>query len=162
MKSPKIKTLRAMEKIVTQLKRQGQAIVFTNGCFDILHAGHVRYLRKAKGYGDVLIVGLNNDRSVKRIKGEKRPILSEKDRAEILAALEIVDYVVLFNEPDPLRLIKALKPTVLVKGADWPKDQIIGRDIVEKTNGRVVRIPLVPGASTTGILEKIIQTYSEG
>ena len=152
-------TLARLKAIVARLKRQGRKVVFTNGCFDILHVGHVRYLRMAKQRGDVLVIGLNTDRSVKKIKGEKRPVVPEKERAEILSALEFVDYVVLFDEPDPLRLIKALKPNVLVKGADWPKSRIVGREIVEKIGGRVVRIPLVAGASSTGVIEKIIKAY---
>ena len=157
--SKKIMTLARLKAIVARLKRQGRKVVFTNGCFDILHVGHVRYLRMAKQRGDVLIIGMNTDRSVKKIKGEKRPVVPEKERAEILSALEFVDYVVLFDEPDPLRLIKALKPNVLVKGADWPKSRIVGREIVEKIGGRVVRIPLVAGASSTGVIEKIIKAH---
>ena len=155
----KIKTLARMKAIVARLKRQGKKVVFTNGCFDILHVGHVRYLRKAKQRGDVLVIGVNTDRSVKKIKGEKRPVVPEKERAEILSALESVDYIVLFDEPNPLRLIEALRPNVLVKGADWPKSRIVGREVVEKIGGRVVRIPLVAGASSTGVIEKIIKAY---
>ena len=158
----KIKNLSQAQRIVARLKAKGKKVVFTNGCFDVLHVGHVRYLRKAKSYGDVLVVGLNADRSVKLIKGEKRPILPEKERAEILAALEFVDYVIPFDTPDPLRLIEALKPNVLVKGADWPRDRIVGREIVEKIGGRVVRVPLVPRASSTGVIEKIIKVYCGG
>jgi D-beta-D-heptose 7-phosphate kinase/D-beta-D-heptose 1-phosphate adenosyltransferase len=116
-------------------------------------------LRKARSLGDILVVGLNTDRSVRQIKGEKRPIVPQEERAEVLAALEFVDYVVLFDEPDPFALIEKVKPTILVKGADWPKDKIIGREVVEKAGGRVVRIPLVPGASSTGVIERIIQAY---
>jgi D-beta-D-heptose 7-phosphate kinase/D-beta-D-heptose 1-phosphate adenosyltransferase len=159
MRNKKIKNLAQMRAIVARLKRQGKRVVFTNGCFDILHVGHVRYLRRAKNQGDVLVLGLNTDRSVKAIKGEKRPVVPEKERAEIMAALEFVDYVVLFDEPDPLRLIEALKPNVLVKGADWPKSRIVGREIVEKIGGRVVRVPLIAGASSTGVIEKIIKAY---
>jgi rfaE bifunctional protein nucleotidyltransferase chain/domain len=162
MPNSKIKTLTQIKSIVTRIKARGKKIVFTNGCFDILHVGHIRYLRKAKKQGDVLIVGLNTDRSVKKIKGKKRPVVPEKARAEVLAALEGVDYVVLFDEPDPLRLIEALQPDVLVKGADWPKSRIIGREIVEKIGGRVIRIPLVAGASSTRVIEKIIQVYCGG
>ena len=144
---------------MARLKTRGQKVVFTNGCFDILHVGHVRYLNKAKKQGDVLIIGLNADRSVKTIKGEKRPVVPEKERAEVLAALECVDYVVLFADPDPSRLIEALQPDVLVKGTDWPRSRIIGREIVEKIGGRVVRVPLVAGASSTGIIERIIKSY---
>jgi D-beta-D-heptose 7-phosphate kinase/D-beta-D-heptose 1-phosphate adenosyltransferase len=159
MERNKIKKVGKLKQIISRAKARGKKVVFTNGCFDILHVGHVRYLRRAKDQGDVLVVGLNTDRSVKEIKGEKRPVVPEKERAEILAALEFVDYVVLFDEPDPLRLIAALKPSVLVKGADWPKSRIVGRQIVEGIGGRVVRIPLVAGASSTAVIAKIIKAY---
>jgi D-beta-D-heptose 7-phosphate kinase/D-beta-D-heptose 1-phosphate adenosyltransferase len=158
----KIKTITQMKKILPGLKAQAKKVVFTNGCFDILHVGHVRYLKKAKSHGDILIIGVNTDRSVKLIKGENRPIVSEKERAEVLSALEFVDYVVFFNEPDPLRLIEALKPDVLVKGADWSKGRIVGREIIENLGGRVVRVPMVPGASSTGVIEKIKKVYGQG
>jgi D-beta-D-heptose 7-phosphate kinase/D-beta-D-heptose 1-phosphate adenosyltransferase len=118
-------------------------------------------LTQARKLGDILVVGLNTDRSVRTIKGKKRPIVSENERAEVLSALGVVDYVVLFDEPDPLRLITALKPTILVKGADWSKDKIIGRDVVEQSGGKVVRVPLVPGSSSTGVIEKIIRVYGD-
>ena len=162
MRNKRIKNLSQMKAIVARLKTRRRKVVFTNGCFDILHVGHVRYLNKAKNQGDVLVVGLNTDRSVKTIKGEKRPVVPEKERAEVLAALECVDYVVLFDDPDPSRLIAALQPDVLVKGADWPRSQIIGREIVEKMGGRVVRVPLVARASSTGIIERIIKAYGRG
>jgi len=159
-KKKKVQSLRSMKAIAARLRTQGKRIVFTNGCFDILHVGHVRYLRIARRLGDILVVGLNTDRSVKRIKGEKRPIVPEKERAEVLSALEFVDYIVFFDEPDPLRLIEALRPDRLVKGGDWAKSKIIGREAVERSGGRVVRIPLVPGASSSGVIEKILKTYS--
>jgi rfaE bifunctional protein nucleotidyltransferase chain/domain len=159
VKNEKIRKVKPLKNILGRLKARGKKIVFTNGCFDILHVGHIRFLRRAKKLGDILVIGLNTDRSVKTIKGDKRPVVSEKERAEILAALEFVDYVVLFDETDPFQLIQILKPHVLVKGADWPKRRIIGKKIVEELGGRVVRIPLVPGASSTGIIEKIIQVY---
>jgi rfaE bifunctional protein nucleotidyltransferase chain/domain len=159
MRNKKVKNIRAIKSIAAGLKARRKRIVFTNGCFDILHVGHIRYLRKAKSLGDILVVGLNTDRSVRLIKGEKRPIVPQKDRAEVLASLEFVDYVVFFDEPDPFTLIGKVKPHILVKGADWTKDKIVGRDLVEKAGGRVVRIPLVPGASSTGVIEKIIQVY---
>jgi len=158
----KIQKISGLKKILAQLRAQGKKIVFTNGCFDILHVGHIRYLRKAKSLGNILIIGMNTDRSVKTIKGDKRPIVPEKERAEVLSALEFVDYVIFFDEPDPLDLIAALKPDVLVKGADWTKDRIIGREVVENRGGRVVRIPTVPGASTTGLIEKIKEAYGKG
>ncbi len=157
----KIKSLLQMKRIGARLKAQGKRIVFTNGCFDILHVGHIRYLTQARKLGDILIVGLNTDRSVRMIKGEKRPIVPEKERAEVLSSLEVVDYVVLFDEPDPLHLITALKPTILAKGADWSKDKIIGKDVVEGSGGRVVRIPLVPGSSSTGVIEKVMKVYCQ-
>ena len=162
MDHKKIKNIKTIKNIVARLKGRGKEVVFTNGCFDILHVGHIRYLRKSRSLGDILVVGLNTDRSVRHIKGEKRPIVPQGERAEVLAALEFVDYVVLFDEPDPFSLIEKIKPTILVKGADWPKGKIIGRDVVEKAGGRVVRIPLVPGASSTGVIEKIIQAYCRG
>jgi len=159
MDNKKIKNIKAIKSIVARLKTRRKKVVFTNGCFDILHVGHIRYLKKAKSLGDILVVGLNTDRSVRQIKGEKRPIVPQDERAELLAALEFVDYVVLFDEPDPLALIEKVKPTILAKGVDWPKDKIVGRDVVEKAGGRVVRIPLVRGASSTRVIEKIIQVY---
>jgi rfaE bifunctional protein nucleotidyltransferase chain/domain len=159
MSNKKIKNIRTIKTVAASLKARRKKIVFTNGCFDILHVGHIRYLRKAKSLGDILVVGLNTDRSVRQIKGEKRPIVPQAERAEVLAALEFVDYVVFFDEPDPFTLIEKVKPHILVKGADWTKDKIVGRDLVEEGGGRVVRIPLVPGASSTGVIERIIQAY---
>ncbi len=137
----------------------GKKIVFTNGCFDILHTGHIRYLAKAKSLGQVLVVAVNSDASVRTIKGEKRPINSVAERMEILAALESVDFVTLFNEPDPYNVISILKPDVLVKGGDWPLEKIIGGDIVVARGGQVVNVPYVEGASTTGIIERILKIY---
>jgi D-beta-D-heptose 7-phosphate kinase/D-beta-D-heptose 1-phosphate adenosyltransferase len=162
MSLKKIHSLPGLKRIVARLQKEGKRVVFSNGCFDILHVGHIRYLAQARKMGDLLVVGLNTDRSVRAIKGDRRPIVPEKERAEVLAALEIVDYVVLFDEPDPLRLISALKPDILVKGADWPKDEIVGREVVEKAGGKVARIPLVPGSSSTNIIEKILKTYNPG
>ncbi|MGB2768922.1 MAG: adenylyltransferase/cytidyltransferase family protein, partial [Candidatus Zixiibacteriota bacterium] len=131
----------------------------TNGCFDILHRGHIECLRKAKSFGDVLIVGLNSDSSVRKIKGDKKPILPQDDRAEILASLEMVDYVVIFKEETPLEVIASLVPDVLAKGGDYKKDEIIGRDIVEFSGGRVRRVKQVPGKSTKGIIGRITKRY---
>ena len=136
-------------------RRAGRRVVFTNGVFDILHPGHIRYLRQARDLGDVLIVGLNGDASVKRNKGPDRPINSEDERAEILAALEPVDAVVIFDEDTPDDIIKAVQPDVLVKGADWAEDAIVGRDTVEARGGRVVRIAVEEGFSTSDIVAKI-------
>jgi len=136
-------------------KRNGRRVVFTNGCFDLLHPGHIRLLEEARALGDMLVVGLNGDASVRILKGEGRPIIPEQERAEILAAFECVDAVVIFNEPTPREIISALLPDVLVKGGDWRPDQIIGREEVEAAGGRVVSIPVVPGHSTTALLQKI-------
>lgn len=145
--------------ILRERRRQGGRIVFTNGCFDLLHVGHVRYLQAARAMGDLLVVGLNTDASVRRLdKGGERPIVPQAQRAEVLAGLACVDYVVLFDEADPRELIKALEPDVLVKGGDWKPDQIVGRDLVEARGGTVTSIPLVPGISTTAIVEKIKKT----
>jgi D-beta-D-heptose 7-phosphate kinase/D-beta-D-heptose 1-phosphate adenosyltransferase len=155
----KIKTVHELRPLLDILRASGRKIVFTNGCFDLIHTGHTRYLAKAKSFGDILIVAVNSDVSVRGIKGEKRPINTEAERMETLAALESVDYVVLFNEPDPHRIIGELQPDVLVKGGDWPVEKIIGRDIVEARGGKVVSVGYIEGASTTGIIEKIVKLY---
>ena len=136
-------------------KRNGRIVVFTNGCFDLLHPGHIRSLEAARALGDVLIVGLNSDDSVRQLKGLHRPIIPEHERAEILASLECVDAVTIFPEFTPQNLITALLPDVLVKGGDWPGDQIVGRPEVEAAGGRVARIDILPGYSTTDLLQKI-------
>jgi len=135
--------------------RGPRRIVFTNGCFDLLHPGHIQTLEKARSLGDLLVVGVNSDRSVRAIKGPSRPLVPESERAEILAALEAVDFVVLFDEDTPRELIARLHPDVLVKGADWGAEEIVGREQVEAGGGRVVSLPLEPGYSTSAILEKI-------
>jgi D-beta-D-heptose 7-phosphate kinase/D-beta-D-heptose 1-phosphate adenosyltransferase len=136
-------------------KRNGRRVVFTNGCFDLLHPGHVRSLEQARELGDALIVGLNSDAGVRQLKGAGRPVIPERERAEILAALECVDAVVIFDDATPREVISRLLPDVLVKGGDWPGDQIVGREEVEAAGGRVVSVPVVPGYSTTAILKKI-------
>ncbi len=141
--------------LIERRRHEGAAIVFTNGVFDILHPGHVRYLRQARALGDLLVVGLNSDASVRRNKGRGRPINPEQERAEVLAALDCVDVVVIFDEDTPAEIVRACQPDVLVKGADWPADQIVGRDTVEARGGRVVRIPVEGGHSTTAIVERI-------
>lgn len=143
-------------------REEGKTLVFTNGCFDILHAGHVTYLAMASALGDVLVLGLNSDVSVRKIKGEKRPIVQEDHRARVMAALESVDHVVLFDEPDPGRLIEGLCPDILVKGADWPEEQIVGAAFVRAHGGRVERIVLEPDISTTKIIERIGRLYHGG
>jgi len=151
----KIVGLERLQNALKTHRQRKERIVFTNGCFDILHVGHVRYLSAAKALGGILVVGLNSDASVRRIKGKGRPVNSETDRAVVLAALTCVDYVVAFEEPDPLHLIQTLEPDVLVKGADWEAAQIVGADLVLGRGGEVIRIPLVEGVSTSGIIEKI-------
>jgi D-beta-D-heptose 7-phosphate kinase/D-beta-D-heptose 1-phosphate adenosyltransferase len=141
--------------LVTRLRESGKEVVFTNGVFDLLHPGHVRYLERARALGDALIVGLNSDRSVRANKGADRPVTPEHERAEIVGALACVDAVVIFDDDTPLVLISALQPDVLVKGADWAEDNIVGRDVVEGRGGRVVRIELAPGFSTTELIRRI-------
>jgi len=140
---------------VAARKRNGQRVVFTNGCFDLLHPGHLRCLEQARGLGDLLVVAINSDPSVRELKGAARPIIPQHERAEILAALAAVDYVVIFDEPTPRLLIARLLPDVLVKGGDWGADEIVGREEVEAAGGRVVSVPLEPGYSTTALLEQI-------
>ena len=142
-------------EIVGEARRIGKTVVFTNGCFDLLHRGHVHTLRAAKAAGDILIVALNSDRSVQQLKGPQRPILPETDRLELIAALEMVDYVILFDEPDPYPLIEAIKPNVLAKGGDWIEGTVIGADVVEREGGRVLSMPYLKGLSTTEIIQKI-------
>ena len=151
----KVLTLEKAVTLVEHLRHDGRIVVFTNGVFDLLHPGHIRYLQDARSEGDTLIVGVNSDRSVTAIKGPSRPITPERERAEVLAALACVTAVVLFDEDDPQRIIQRLQPDVLVKGADWAADRIIGRDTVEARGGRVVRIPLAEGYSTSDIIRKI-------
>jgi rfaE bifunctional protein nucleotidyltransferase chain/domain len=157
----KIKSTEELIPLLAILRATGQKIVFTNGCFDLIHTGHVRYLAKAKSFGNILIVAVNGDSSVRALKGEKRPINNEADRMETLAALEAVDFVVLFHEPDPARIISELQPDVLVKGGDWPIEKIVGRDTVEARGGKVISVGYIEGASTTGIIEKIVKRYSK-
>lgn len=148
-----------MKRAAAALRKSGKRIVFTNGCFDLLHIGHVRYLERAGSLGDVLVVGVNSDRSVRKLKGSGRPLMPEGERAEILAALSFVDYVTIFEEDTPAELIEKIKPDVLVKGSDYGKREIVGRDVVEEGGGRVVRIPLVRGRSTKGLIRKIVRSY---
>jgi rfaE bifunctional protein nucleotidyltransferase chain/domain len=142
-------------------KRNGRRVVFTNGCFDLLHPGHIRSLELAREWGDALIVGLNSDASVRQLKGERRPVIPESERAEILSALESVDAVVIFDDLTPREVIARLLPDVLVKGGDWPGDQIVGREEVEAAGGSVVSVPVVPGYSTSAILQKIREGFGE-
>jgi D-beta-D-heptose 7-phosphate kinase/D-beta-D-heptose 1-phosphate adenosyltransferase len=155
----KLKELGELKKTLERLRNEGQRIVFTNGCFDILHAGHVRYLNAARQQGDLLVVGLNSDASVQVIKGPRRPLVSQQQRAEVLAGLWCVEFIVIFDQPDPLAVIQTLRPNVLVKGEDWPDDQIVGSDVVKADGGRVVRIPVVPDISTSRIIERIVDRF---
>lgn len=151
----RIMTDARVSAFVAAERAAGRRVVFTNGVFDLLHPGHVRYLQEARALGDLLIIGLNADESVRRNKGPRRPINSQDDRAEVLAALSCVDAVVIFNEDTPADIISLVQPDILVKGADWPADQIVGRETVEDRGGRVVRVPVEPGYSTTAIVERI-------
>lgn len=148
-----------LKQALDRLRRDGRKIVFTNGCFDILHVGHVRYLQAAKNMGDVLVLALNSDSSVKSIKGDKRPLIPEMERAIVVAALASVDYVIIFSETTPLSLIEFLRPDVLVKGGDWAEEQVVGRETVAQWGGKVVIIPSIKGASTTNIVGKISKVY---
>ncbi len=147
----KVRLRSELKEIAARLKSEGKTIVFTNGCFDLLHIGHIRYLKEAKKLGDILIVGLNSDASVRRLKPQ-RPITEESQRAEVLASLEMVDFVTLFSEDTPYELIKSIIPDVLVKGGDWKKEDIVGSDIVAETRS----LPFVAGVSTSGIINKIL------
>ena len=155
MPREKILDIKKLKARLDGLKRGGKTVVFTNGCFDILHYGHVKLLADAKRLGDVLVVGLNSDSSVKRIKGEARPVRGQNERSRILAGLESVDYVTIFSEPTPEKVIKILVPDVLVKGGDWRKGDIVGAGFVGSKGGKVVTIPLVKGYSTTALIKKI-------
>ena len=160
-----------MEKILSldqlrtereRLRRLGRCVVFTNGCFDLIHPGHVRYLQEARRLGDALIVALNSDRSVRELKGEKRPILDQNERAEVMAALGCVDFVTIFDEPTPRVVIATLLPDVLVKGGDWGVDRIVGRDEVEAAGGEVFSLPFIEGCSTTDLIERIVRLNCHG
>jgi len=140
---------------LTKARGAGARVVFTNGCFDLIHAGHVRYLAAARDLGDILVVGVNDDASVQRLKGPSRPILAAEDRAEVLAGLAVVDHVIFFEDDTPLALIRAVRPDVLAKGADWTEDEIVGADVVRSYGGRVARLDLVPGRSTSDIVRRI-------
>lgn len=155
----KVYSKEKLQKELDRLRKEGKKIIFTNGCFDILHVGHARYLRDAKKIGDILTVAVNSDSSVRAIKGEKRPLLSEDERAEMVASLASVDYVTIFHEPTPLKLIEYLKPHIIVKGGDWAEEDVVGRESVRKWGGMVVIVPEIIGASTTNIIEKIIKVY---
>ena len=157
----KIKKRDDLRRIAQDLKTKGKRIVFTNGCFDLLHVGHIRYLEEAKSLGDILLVGVNSDRSVREIKGPYRPILPEEERAEILSALGCVDYVTIFDEPTPLNLISLLLPHILVKGGDWTKEATVGWEAVEGAGGEVVILSFIEGSSTSQLIETILKRYEK-
>jgi len=157
---PKIKGKKALKKALVSLRKKGKRIVFTNGCFDLLHPGHIAYLKKARSYGDLLVVGINSDNSVKALKGKGRPITPERKRAEVLASLEFVDLVTIFNDLTPVKLIKDVRPHTLVKGADWRKTDIVGKDFVESYGGRVRRIAYLKGYSTSSLIKSICRKFS--
>lgn len=159
MKNQKQYSLTALQKKVRALQRQGKKIVLTNGCFDLLHVGHVRYLTAARALGDALIVAVNSDASVRQLKGITRPIVAQKERLEVLAALACVDYLILFGGKAPKRIIASVGPDILVKGADWALENIVGREEVERRGGKVVRIKTVAGASTTNLIERVLRRF---
>lgn len=150
-----------LKEELDRCRSEGKKIVFTNGCFDILHVGHTRYLREAKKIGDILVLALNSDSSVRAIKGERRPLVPEDERADVVASLESVDYVTIFSELTPLELIEYLEPDILAKGGDWAEEDIVGRESVKRWGGRVVIIPEIKEASTTNIIEKVRNVYGE-
>jgi len=157
----KIYSREKLKEELDRLRKEGKKTIFTNGCFDILHVGHARYLQEAKKIGDILVVAINSDSSVRAIKGEKRPIIPEDERAEMVASLGSVDYVTIFHESTPLELIEYLQPHVIVKGGDWTEEKAVGRESVKKLGGTVVIVPEIRGASTSGIIEKITKIYSK-
>jgi D-beta-D-heptose 7-phosphate kinase/D-beta-D-heptose 1-phosphate adenosyltransferase len=158
----KIRLRESLRNLLEIERRRGKTIVFTNGCFDLLHVGHVKYLQQARRLGDILVLGLNSDASIRRLKGANRPLINEHERAHILAALSCIDYVVLFDEDTPLELIDMLRPDILVKGGDYTPETVVGREAVERYGGRVELIDLVDGRSTTNIIERILDRYDQG
>ena len=153
---------RALSRLLPELRRHrdaGKRVVFTNGCFDLIHLGHVKYFRFAKAQGDILVVGVNTDASIRRLKGEKRPLIEENDRVGVLEELESIDYLVRFDEDTPMGLIESIRPDVLVKGADYAKEQVVGWEVVESTGGRVALAPLIDGRSTTNVIRRIVEAY---
>jgi len=161
MSTAKIKSLEEIVSIRAQLRRQRTKLIFTNGCFDILHVGHVRYLNQARALGDSLVVAVNSDRTVRLLKGKGRPVIPEMERAEILAALACVDYVFIFDDPTPQEVIDAIVPDVLVKGADWVISEIVGRETVERNGGTVRNVDLVEGSSTTVIITRVLERFGD-
>ena len=156
----KVREKGELRRILEELGENGKRVVFTNGCFDLLHVGHIRYLEKARSLGDILVVGVNSDASVQRLKGPKRPIIPLDERMEILSGLECVDYVTSFGESTPLELIALLRPHILVKGGDWTKETIVGRELVEGLGGEVTVLPFFEGNSTSSLIETILKRYA--
>lgn len=156
MTTSKLKTVSELAQLAATMRRDRRRVVLTNGCFDLLHIGHTRYLQEARSLGDLLVVAINSDAAVSALKGPERPLVPEQERAEVLAALGCVDYVTIFDAPDPGEVVAAVQPDVLVKGGDWPVEKIVGREVVQARGGRVVSLPLVPGASTTGLVRRIL------
>lgn len=157
----KVKSLRAVARAVRRAQAAGRRVVFTNGCFDLLHRGHIRYLEQARSLGDLLVVAVNSDASVRQLKGAGRPVVPADQRAEVLAALAAVDLVLIFDERDPGRVIRTVRPNVLVKGGDWPVDQIVGAEFVRSTGGRVRSLPYVEGASSTALIRRLASASSQ-
>ena len=151
--------LNELKQIVSQAKSYKKTVVFTNGCFDIIHGGHIEYLQKARDLGDILIVGLNSDSSVKKLKGEGRPLKTEQERANILAALKYVNYICIFSDETPEKMIREIKPDIIAKGSDYSLEQVVGRDIVEKYGGKVELVPIVEGLSTSALVNDIVKKY---
>jgi D-beta-D-heptose 7-phosphate kinase/D-beta-D-heptose 1-phosphate adenosyltransferase len=152
----KIKDLKILTKLVSEHKNKEEKVVFTNGCYDLIHIGHIQCFQESKAQGEILIVALNSDRSIRALKGPSRPIIPEEERAEIVAAMESVDYVTIFDQEDPLEIISTVKPDVLVKGSDWSVNTIVGKDVVEAYGGTVLALPMIPGVSTSRIIEDIL------
>jgi rfaE bifunctional protein nucleotidyltransferase chain/domain len=155
MRHKKLKSSSEIARIAKRLRSQGKRIVFTNGCFDLIHPGHIQTLKQARGFGDVLMVGLNSDSSVRKLKGRSRPLIHQRGRAQVMEALECVDYVVIFNTATPEKLIQTIRPHILVKGSDWSQGRIVGEDFVKSYGGSLRRIRLVPGFSTTHLIQKL-------
>lgn len=160
MESDSVMPAQRLASLLESFQKSGKKVVFTNGCFDLLHPGHISYLAAARALGDLLVIGVNSDASVRRLKGEKRPIMPEEARSQLLAALASVDYVTIFAEDDPYQLINLLQPDILVKGGDWDTGAIVGRDLVEARGGKVYSLPFVDEYSTTSIVEEIIRRYT--
>ncbi len=156
----KIIDITVLPRLISDIRKEDKKIVFTNGCFDLIHAGHIRYLKEAKAFGDVLIVGLNSDDSIKAFKSVKRPIIPQNERAEVLSGIKYIDYIIIFNEETPVRLIEIIKPDIIVKGGDYKSDgDVVGGDIVVSYKGKIKRASLAEGISTTDIIEKILRLY---